>query len=310
MSADLKIVKQWLDEAFNLFKTGAWSEGLLLVANKVNETYLKFGPDRFKNEVLSVCLSHPLRQVIHQDPYTRHSFYRPRGYAGDAALIDFIYGLRSPETTDTELGRFIFSEHMQSSAAKSVRYRSAFLGERIEKLARTGSKEVLAVACGHLREALFAPSLRTNPEFRITALDQDAQSIRVVQEMKEREGFAGITTLHSDLKPIFFGRFGKARWDFIYSAGVYDYLPDKLARRLTRKMFDLVRPGGSLLIANFKPNLYERGYMELYMNWHLIFRQKNEIEELTSQISTNEILALKSHLDPEMNILYLEIIKN
>src|SRR6185503_16334963 len=39
------------------------------------------------------CLDHPLRHVLHQDPFTYRAFSKPRGYAGDAVMMDYIYGL-------------------------------------------------------------------------------------------------------------------------------------------------------------------------------------------------------------------------
>src|SRR5512139_4125726 len=35
---------------------------------------------------------HPLVHLLHQDPFTCRCFCKPRGYAGDAKMIDFIYG--------------------------------------------------------------------------------------------------------------------------------------------------------------------------------------------------------------------------
>src|SRR5438128_12228 len=42
------------------------------------------------NEFVQVCLSHPLRELLHQDPFTWRAYSKPRGYAGDAELLDFI----------------------------------------------------------------------------------------------------------------------------------------------------------------------------------------------------------------------------
>jgi hypothetical protein len=57
------------------------------------------------------CLDHPVRNLLHQDPFTYRAFSRPRGYAGDAVMMDYIYGLG--EATEaareaTPLGRAIF----------------------------------------------------------------------------------------------------------------------------------------------------------------------------------------------------------
>src|SRR5919206_4118907 len=39
----------------------------------------------------SDCRRHPVRHLIHQDPISRRSFLKPRGYAGDAVILDFLY---------------------------------------------------------------------------------------------------------------------------------------------------------------------------------------------------------------------------
>src|SRR5262249_44121844 len=40
---------------------------------------------------VELCLRHPLRALLHQDPFTYRAYSKPRGYAGDAVLLDFIY---------------------------------------------------------------------------------------------------------------------------------------------------------------------------------------------------------------------------
>jgi len=38
------------------------------------------------------CREHPLLGMVHEDPFTVRAFKKPRGYAGDAELLDLIYG--------------------------------------------------------------------------------------------------------------------------------------------------------------------------------------------------------------------------
>jgi len=46
------------------------------------------------------------------------------------------------------------------------------------------------------------------------------------------------------------------------AAGLFDYLLQRLAQRLTRAMFDLLHPGGRMLVTNFVPLIPDIGYME------------------------------------------------
>jgi hypothetical protein len=44
------------------------------------------------NEFATIdCRQHPLTHLLHQDPFTSRAFHKPRGYAGDAIMLDFIY---------------------------------------------------------------------------------------------------------------------------------------------------------------------------------------------------------------------------
>src|SRR4051812_3712202 len=45
------------------------------------------------SEVGTLCISHPLSRLIWQDPFTHHCYSKPRGYAGDAELLDYLYGI-------------------------------------------------------------------------------------------------------------------------------------------------------------------------------------------------------------------------
>lgn len=61
------------------------------------------------------------------------------------------------------------------------------------------------------------------------------------------------------------------------------------------------------MLANFKPDLYERGYMESYMNWYLIFREEVEMAEMASEIPLEELAGVRLEVDTESNVTYLEL---
>ena len=96
---------------------------------------------------------HELHALLLEDPYTRRAFTKPRGYAGDATTLDFVYGhaeVRDAVGGCSEIGRMIYSYTGGASlAANAVRWRCSEIARRIEAAAAThGTARVLAFACG------------------------------------------------------------------------------------------------------------------------------------------------------------------
>ena len=49
------------------------------------------GPAEWTRLIADVVVPHPLLAQLHEEPYTRRAFEKPRGYAGDAVMLDFVY---------------------------------------------------------------------------------------------------------------------------------------------------------------------------------------------------------------------------
>src|SRR3954468_13407563 len=100
-----------------------------------------------------MCLNHELRHLLHQDPFTYRAFSKPRGYAGDAVMMDYMYGLGEAEQAareTTPLGRRIFQYMDTRPSARAVRYRRQLLADLVDRVALRGGSSVLALAAGHL----------------------------------------------------------------------------------------------------------------------------------------------------------------
>src|SRR5262245_61405851 len=52
--------------------------------------------------------SHPLHRLFLESPFTRRAFTKPRGYAGDAVLMDLIYGAAVDDADLSPLGGMIY----------------------------------------------------------------------------------------------------------------------------------------------------------------------------------------------------------
>ena len=118
-----------------------------------------------------------------QDPFTRWSFEKPRGYSGDARLLDFIYGHESiaeQVAQSSELGKAIYAHTAQGSPpAVAVRERRDLVARFVDEIAgqREAPIDILTLAAGHLREADRSLALRDGRIARWVAIDQDPLSV-------------------------------------------------------------------------------------------------------------------------------------
>jgi SAM-dependent methyltransferase len=252
---------------------------------------------------LEALRSHPLRELLQQCPYSRHSYARPRGYAGDAELIDYAYSERA--TTASPLGKAIYHFLYRQSGPQSVRERRMILAREIDAVAaRVRAPRVLSVACGHLREAEQSRAVARRHVGEFIAFDQDELSLAEVA----RQHPGGLVRPVCDtVRSIVLGRSTFKNLDLIYSAGLYDYLSTCTAQRLTRQLFGMLRPGGRLVVANFAPNTLDAGYLEAFMDWWLVYRDEDQMRTLTAEIEPARIASQNMFRDSVGNVIYLSL---
>ena len=68
--------------------------------------------------------------------------------------------------------------------------------------------------------------------------------------------------------------------DYVYCAGLFDYLTDQVCAKLMGLMYDWLAPGGLLIITNVEPRNPLRHGMEHLLDWHLIYRDAPQLLKL------------------------------
>jgi extracellular factor (EF) 3-hydroxypalmitic acid methyl ester biosynthesis protein len=252
--------------------------------------------------------THPIFSAAHEDPFIGRAFAKPRGYAGDAVLLDFIYhdpANRCYATAATARGRAALGFSTNTPAPRAVRNRAWLLANEIDALCRrTEDAEILSLACGHLREARESVALASRSAGRFIAIDQDVESLEVV---RRDAGPLGVEAAEGSVKSMIARGAGLGRFDFIYAAGLYDYLNDRTAGRLVSTLFSMLKPGGKLWAANFLPDIIDRAFMESFMDWWLIYRTPAQMLELASAVLEQECSSRRTFVEPESNIVFLEL---
>lgn len=219
-----------------------------------------------------------LRNTLLDDPYTKRGFDKPRGYAGDAVLLDFIYGTAPlPENTPkrgVQINRWMYRE---SKAFAAVRSRRLLCAQYIDDaVLKNSTARILSVACGHLREYALCRLDKTLWTGELVALDQDRASLSVVSGTY-LDGH--IRTHRAAISSLLDGSANIGKFDLIYSAGLLDYLDDHLVTAFARWCVEALNPGGVVVLANFT-SCEERGFMESVMHWPLLYRTEEDLRRL------------------------------
>lgn len=263
----------------------------------------------WKEFVTTECRRHPLIDLLHLDPLTLRSYTRLPG-ASDADVLDFMFAgeavYDSVATGDnSEVGRRIFRAISDLEVSRAIRARRRVITKKLnERVLREPEPHVLSFQCGRLHEATYCPAVRERRIGRYVAIDQDRENLAVVER---KLGACGVEAVHASVNDLLGNRVFLAGFDFVYSMGAYDYLPDARAQELTGLLFSLLNPGGRLLFTNFLPSLGDAGYMEAYMDWWLTYRTKAHLLQLAAALPDEQIESIHCFTEGNGYVAFVEI---
>ncbi len=230
---------------------------------------------------------HPL---VLRAPFVYRTFAKPLGYAGDYQMVNQILGdPREGPSTYFEMVNFMF---LQAGVAQAHRNRVDILFERLRSLAQNALGEsrpfrILNVGCGpagELQRLAQAPDDLAHLD--ITLMDFSEETLQYTQQrLSESARQANRPPLKFSLRHESVHQLLKrtsrdqdvppdSQYDYIYCAGLFDYLADKACTRLIAYFDRYLRPGGTILVTNVHVNNPERHWMEHFMEWYLIYRDE------------------------------------
>jgi SAM-dependent methyltransferase len=263
-------------------------------------------PARVWQELVPFIQEHPVAEYFLQDPLTRWSWDKPRGYSGDARLLDFIYrheSVAEDVARATDLGRALFEYTSTAPSSLANWDRRDILAAQVDEVADAigPGTEVLSVAAGHLREAEYSVAYREKRLKRWVALDQDPVSIATIA--RDYQGTA-VESIDGSVRAILTGRQHPGQFDLVYASGLYDYLVDKVAIKLTQRCLDMLKPNGTFLFANYSYPILVDGYIETFMNWQLLLRSEADMWKIVHACDPDGEYESKVFFGKNRNIVY------
>ena len=110
--------------------------------------------------------------------------------------------------------------------------------------------------------------------------------------------------MHGSVGGILSDTYKLGTFDFIYAAGLYDYLPRSVAVKLTRKCLRALKPQGVFLFANFGQEMVDDAYMETFMDWPLILRSEGQIWDIIHASVDRNTVDTSVEFGANRNIVY------
>ena len=211
------------------------------------------------------------------------SYAKPMGYPGDYGIMNQVYDWE--RVGDTVYGMLMHRIGLE--VAECIKTRMEVVRGVIHRIVRENGQErparIMSLGSGPAREVelyLSGPHAGAG-RAEFTLIDQETQALQYAYEhtypfVLKAEGRAKVRCLNISFTDILRGQGALGSLppqDLVYSVGLLDYLADRRAAGLTKRLFETLAPGGLLIIGNMNDvplsNLWP---MEFITDWTLHYR--------------------------------------
>lgn len=235
---------------------------------------------------------HPLMLC---SPFAYRAFTKPLGYAGDYEMVNMM--LRDPYEGSTLFAKMLNRTFLSIDPVQAHRNRIDYLVKNLkqeaERVAGEGRRmQILNLGCGPAQEVQrFVKNEEVSDQCDFTLLDFNKETLDYTHGLLSslKAGMGRGTTfnmiersVHQLLKQASKGDVDMQweSYDFVYCAGLFDYLSQKVCKKLVELFTKLLRPGGMLITTNVASTNPRIGWMEYVVEWNLVYRNDWEMLDL------------------------------
>jgi extracellular factor (EF) 3-hydroxypalmitic acid methyl ester biosynthesis protein len=248
-----------------------------------NELARDILPDRQVLEATKAFTEVVLTPEICVGPIFNRSYTKPLGYPGDFEIMNQIYDWERQGNTvyqmlmhrlGLDVGEFV------KTRMEAVRTNIA---QVVNEKGNARAARILSLGCGPAREVeLFLSSAGLkNRRAEFTLIDQEQAALSYAVEktfphVLTANGQARVQCLNMSFTDIVRSNSGLTSLppqDLIYCVGLIDYLADRRAATVVRRLYETLAPGGLLIIGNMNETANSAVWpLEFLLDWSLHYR--------------------------------------
>ncbi len=254
------------------------------VANEIDENGISVHKSYVRR------LLHP---IVLCSPFLYRTYTKPLGYAGDYEMVNMM--LRDPYEGSSAFAKLLNFALLNTEPVVAHRNRIDFLVDLLRrecaKRVSKGKTRVFNLACGPAVEVQrFLRECEESDFAEIDLLDFNAETLDYTRDRINEARMSGgretrvqyiQRSVHQLLRAATQGGEEDFKdYDVVYCAGLFDYLSQRVCKRLVELFCTMVRPGGRVIVTNVASNNPRKAWMEYVMEWNLIYRDHAEMRDL------------------------------
>ena len=236
-----------------------------------------------------------LHPLLLRAPFVYRTFAKPMGYAGDYEMVNQI--LADPRQGPNTYFQVVNTLFLQAAVAEAHRNRIDILVDYLGRAAELAEREerqvnILNVGCGPAVE--IQRFIETHPDpgrLSFTLVDFSEETLAYtrgcIEGAARKHGkTVNVQFVHESVHDLLKRAVRRdsfpdqEQFDFVYCAGLFDYLSDKVCARLMQYFGLRSREGSQILVTNVHASNPERNGMEHLLEWHLIYRDERQLESV------------------------------
>lgn len=251
-----------------------------------------------QNEV-SVHKSYARRElhpIMLCSPFLYRTYTKPLGYAGDYEMVNMM--LRNPYEGSSAFAKLLNFALLNTPPVVAHRNRIDYLVEKLRtecaRRVSRGKTRIFNLACGPAVEIQrFLRECEESDLAEVDLLDFNAETLDYTRERIQEARMAGgretkvgyfQRSVHQLLRAATQGGEDEfTQYDIVYCAGLFDYLSQRVCKRLVELFATMVKPGGLVIVTNVADANPSKAWMEYLVEWNLIYRGRAEMEDLVPE---------------------------